>query len=48
VQHTLQGAATAHPILTGFDENAELRGVRHRDGNFDVTAKGISASKPSS
>jgi hypothetical protein len=45
VEHTLQGPPRANPILAGFDENAELRGVRHRGGNFDVTAKGITASK---
>jgi hypothetical protein len=48
VQHTLQGPPRANPILTGFDENAELRGVRHRDGNFDVTAQGIRMSKQDS
>jgi hypothetical protein len=45
VEHTLQGPPRANPVLAGFDENAELRGVRHRDGYFDVTAKGITASK---
>ena len=45
VEHTLQGPPRATPSLAGFDENAELRGVRHRDEYFDVTAKGISASK---
>jgi hypothetical protein len=37
----LQGAPHATPNLVGFDASAELRDVRHRDGLFDVTAKGV-------
>jgi hypothetical protein len=45
VDLVLQGPPRATPQLAGFDATAELRGVRHRDGHFDVTAKGVTNTK---
>jgi len=48
VDLTLEGPPRATPQLAEFDASAELHGVRHRDGHFDVAAKGITNAKQNS